>query len=594
MFSRRPGERFNRGRIAPPGEGGLTGFHVTQDSWFWDTKLFSPRGAAPNDSVTHDYQARLVFDTAATSVTIYGVRNTFTTLDLYVNGVLYANPVMGGSAGVAGSVTVSLPGGAQTIEIQEALVDVTGVDFNAPYTVQLPSAPTERHVWYGDSITEGSAVAPMSGTYVSLLRHDGTFPAAYNLGLSGRKLFTVAGNSTLQDTLVAYLAPYVDGTTRTRLTIALMTNDYGFATAGQTPTAFAAAAAGLFTKLHAAYPSLLLTFQTAWPRTTETANGQGFTLQDYRDAATTDLSALGYVTVWAGTDISPALGDGLHPNAAGNITIASYYRAKFGIVRGTMGSQVNVPTASVAATIVGGFQPNSVTGNKLWLRGDLGVTLNATEVSGWADQSGQGNNLAQATGGNQPTFVASDAALNSQACVQFVRANSDWMNCDALGALVSGTAKPYDIWAVLTWVSGAVTKDVWCFGRSSSSTPFLDGRISTTSQVVCGKTTDAAVALTATTTQTPAAATAHIVRWSSDGTTLKIYIDGTITSVSAFVEAAGPTTLDRFTIGGFRRNGAPTNLLDGKMAEFLIYDNQLGSTDAGDITTYLKARYGIP
>jgi hypothetical protein len=43
----------------------------------------------------------------------------------------------------------------------------------------------------------------------------------------------------------------------------------------------------------------------------------------------------------------------------------------------------------------------------LWLRSDLGISLNSSNVSGWADQSGNGNNVSQATPGNQPAYVAS-------------------------------------------------------------------------------------------------------------------------------------------------------------------------------------------
>jgi hypothetical protein len=39
-----------------------------------------------------------------------------------------------------------------------------------------------------------------------------------------------------------------------------------------------------------------------------------------------------------------------------------------------------------------------------WFRSDLGVTLNGSTVSAWADQSGNGKHATQATAGNQPTF----------------------------------------------------------------------------------------------------------------------------------------------------------------------------------------------
>lgn len=45
---------------------------------------------------------------------------------------------------------------------------------------------------------------------------------------------------------------------------------------------------------------------------------------------------------------------------------------------------------------------------KLWFRADLGVTLNGSTVSGWANQgSASGENMVQPTAANQPTFIAS-------------------------------------------------------------------------------------------------------------------------------------------------------------------------------------------
>ena len=39
-----------------------------------------------------------------------------------------------------------------------------------------------------------------------------------------------------------------------------------------------------------------------------------------------------------------------------------------------------------------------------WFRSDLGVTLNGSTVSAWADQTGNGKHVTQATAGNQPTY----------------------------------------------------------------------------------------------------------------------------------------------------------------------------------------------
>lgn len=42
----------------------------------------------------------------------------------------------------------------------------------------------------------------------------------------------------------------------------------------------------------------------------------------------------------------------------------------------------------------------------LWLRSDLGVTLNGSTVSAWADQSGNGRHFTQGTGAAQPNYDA--------------------------------------------------------------------------------------------------------------------------------------------------------------------------------------------
>jgi hypothetical protein len=58
------------------------------------------------------------------------------------------------------------------------------------------------------------------------------------------------------------------------------------------------------------------------------------------------------------------------------------------------------------------FDPTQITGLKLWLDASDEATINAGSpsdgdpVSVWKDKSGQGNDAAQATGGQQPTYQA--------------------------------------------------------------------------------------------------------------------------------------------------------------------------------------------
>lgn len=60
---------------------------------------------------------------------------------------------------------------------------------------------------------------------------------------------------------------------------------------------------------------------------------------------------------------------------------------------------INVPAPS-------GFNPMSLGNLSLWLDANYGVTLNGSNVSQWDDRSGNGNNFIQASASNQPLFVS--------------------------------------------------------------------------------------------------------------------------------------------------------------------------------------------
>jgi hypothetical protein len=68
----------------------------------------------------------------------------------------------------------------------------------------------------------------------------------------------------------------------------------------------------------------------------------------------------------------------------------------------------------------GPFVPTDIPGCVLWLRADLGITLNGTDVSAWADQSGAGNDFAQPLATDQPSYQPTTPALNNQPSIDFV------------------------------------------------------------------------------------------------------------------------------------------------------------------------------
>jgi|14_taG_2_1085336.scaffolds.fasta_scaffold05255_4 hypothetical protein len=60
----------------------------------------------------------------------------------------------------------------------------------------------------------------------------------------------------------------------------------------------------------------------------------------------------------------------------------------------------------------GSFELTNLSGLKLWLKYDTGITLNGSNVSSWADQSGESNDAAQSSSGRQPNYASGDITFD--------------------------------------------------------------------------------------------------------------------------------------------------------------------------------------
>lgn len=233
---------------------------------------------------------------------------------------------------------VNLPLGTKTVAIVNGVqskpsATVLGtwpvtIRANAALTQIAPTA-TNRILFYGDSITVGgNATTPTGQGYPALVRAayapDSVAVEAYGY----RSLKDDAIDATARAAFVAKIVAYAPE----RIWLAIGTNDYGLNkwTAANFGTAYAA----LLDDLHTALPSATIFCQTPLLRTTETANGSGSTLGDYRTQIATAVSTrTGYATLVDGTAImtTASLADGVHPTTAGHGLYATYVRGVLGI-----------------------------------------------------------------------------------------------------------------------------------------------------------------------------------------------------------------------------------------------------------------------
>src|SRR3990167_2139815 len=102
-----------------------------------------------------------------------------------------------------------------------------------------------------------------------------------------------------------------------------------------------------------------------------------------------------------------------------NVTLAASLKTVSGIARASLKTWNGI--AAVAAPYLPSDNPSSLVG---WFRMGVGVTSSGGFASQWADQSGNGNDLLQATGTNQPAYDGSailtfDGIDNFMKCVAF-------------------------------------------------------------------------------------------------------------------------------------------------------------------------------
>lgn len=114
------------------------------------------------------------------------------------------------------------------------------------------------------------------------------------------------------------------------------------------------------------------------------------------------------------------------------------------------------------------WSPADLASLGLWLEADYGVSESSSRVSAWADRSGNGNNAAQATGGNQPlyTTVGGLAAVQMDDTARYMTIPKGPATLEpGTGATVywvgqsSGTAtSQYGVWGLWSTAAGG---NVW-------------------------------------------------------------------------------------------------------------------------------------
>ena len=218
-------------------------------------------------------------------------------------------------------------------------------------------------------------------------------------------------------------------------------------------------------------------------------------------------------------------------------------------------------------------------GLSLWLKGDAGVTQAAGFVSNWADQSGNGNDASQATGGLQPTF--NPTSINGLPGLTFDGVASTMAGAFAPGStgisviyVAKSGASLSSFGSILNSQGGAGTTGIqWGFALGSDGS-FGAGYGGPDESVSFGGITGVA-------TESPFSASFVYdkVTWQMNGAASGSASDTSFPS-GPFTYALGHDT------------GAPANSwFKGDIAEIIVYDHPLSAPDLATVQAYINTKY---
>lgn len=242
-------------------------------------------------------------------------------------------------------------------------------------------------------------------------------------------------------------------------------------------------------------------------------------------------------------------------------------------MRGNRRTSRNGGGRGAGGAIGGGsvVSPQTIFGSslKLWLRSDLGITLNGSNVSAWDDQSGNGNHVTQATPANQPAYNASDAAYANRPTVEAT------LTTHYLASGAFAVSQPCTIIFV-----GEID--------TSFCTAISTGTSAGTNPIIFNSAGNVAINAGVTRGSGVGATTKHSTLAEFNGVTSFVGVDNWLTG--GVTGDAGASAIAALGVGAYT-NGTFGSV--GKCAEVIILSGLATAPQKTQLAAYLAARYGL-
>jgi len=253
----------------------------------------------------------------------------------------------------------------------------------------------------------------------------------------------------------------------------------------------------------------------------------------------------------------------------------------------------NISSASVTNNSTQ-FDPLGIAGCVLWLRSDLGVTKDGSNlVSAWADQSTGNSTVTQATADQKPVWTASQ--LNGHAGLVFDGID-DNLFCLSGGIItaVAGSDLPFSIFCAAKFSTTPNDVNTFCWNRTDNTAPLIEclmGRDGPNNY--CFIKRDNAGNIVIAYAGGPIGTTAHYISTVHTGTATSIWQDGVLQLDNAAFDVGTLSNMEYFMLGARNMFGGIACAFPGTFFEAIAYDTALSTTNRQLVEGYLATRYRL-
>jgi hypothetical protein len=244
---------------------------------------------------------------------------------------------------------------------------------------------------------------------------------------------------------------------------------------------------------------------------------------------------------------------------------------------------------SLPQTRVSGSAPViPASGLSLWLKADAGVTLSGSNVTGWADQSGNGNN-ASANSGQEPTFASSFS--NSKPAIEFNGTTQIMQIADANSLDFLTTSS----FIVLKYIGQGTGNNIVYFKNANAGSPAgpaMYGLVGANGDNLVSFSVNVGGWADYETSISIANAVPKILSMTYDGTDQNVYSNGGISNTFSIVGNIATST-GLFQIGGYNQSFGASEYFYGQIAEVIMYNRAVTGAERQQVEAYLMDKYAI-